>query len=92
MKNRMSSRRALLKSAAAFVAAAALAPAVAQQGKPQPGLRVRSKEEVGYRDEPYLGRTCARCVLYQGHGKCVILGELVSPNGWCKQWVPNTMG
>jgi len=62
------------------------------QNKPEPGLRKRSREEVRYQNEPYLGRTCARCVLYQGDGMCVILDGAVSPNGWCNQWVPNTMG
>ena len=81
-------RRTLLKAGVACVGVA-MAPAVAQQ---KPGLRIRTREEVGYRDEPYLGRTCSRCVLYQGDGKCVILSEPVSPNGWCTQWVPNTMG
>lgn len=81
-------RRALLKAAVAC-AGVVMAPAVAQQ---KPGMRIRTREEVGYRDEPYLGRTCSRCVLYQGEGKCVILSEPVSPNGWCTQWVPNTMG
>lgn len=88
----LQSRRALLK-AACMMGAAVAAPGVAKaQTKPPDGLRVRSREEVGYQDEPYLGRTCAKCVLYQGYGKCVILSEAVSPTGWCKQWVPNTMG
>ena len=88
-KPRVPARRTLLKAAVAC-AGVAMAPAVAQQKKP--GMRIRTREEVGYRDEPYLGRTCSRCVLYQGDGKCVILTELVNPNGWCTQWVPNTMG
>ena len=87
-----SSRRGFLKSVC-MLGAVAAAPVVANaQTKPPDGLRVRSRQEVGYQDEPYLGRTCAKCVLYQGDGKCVILSEAVSPNGWCKQWVPNTMG
>jgi hypothetical protein len=97
MKSRkpLMSRRALLKSAAVLAATVAVAPVAAQQNrkKPQqPGMRIRTREEVGYRDEPYLGRTCSRCVLYAGDGKCVILSEPVSPEGWCTQWVPNTMG
>ena len=90
MKSRplVPARRTLLKAAVAG-AGLATASAVAQQ---KPGLRIRTREEVGYRDEPYLGRTCSRCVLYQGDGKCVILSEPVDPNGWCTQWVPNTMG
>lgn len=88
------SRRALLRSAAVMVATVAVAPVAAQQNrkKQQPGMRIRTREEVGYRDEPYLGRTCSRCVLYAGDGKCVILSEPVNPEGWCTQWVPNTMG
>lgn len=90
MKNNpmMRARRALLK-AIILGAGVATVPAVAQK---KPGMRIRTREEVGYRDEPYLGRTCSRCVLYQGDGKCVILSELVNPNGWCTQWVPSTMG
>ena len=87
-KPELESRRRLLAAAVAC-AGAVLMPAEAAQ---KPGLRIRTREEVGYRDEPYLGRTCSRCVLYQGEGKCVILSELVNPNGWCTQWVPNTMG
>ena len=81
-------RRRLLAIAAAC-AGASIAPAYAQQ---KPGLRIRTREEVGYRNEPYLNRACSRCVLYQGDGKCVILSEPVDPNGWCTQWVPATMG
>ena len=43
-------------------------------------------------DEPYEGRSCAKCVLYVGHGECVIVEGEVSPNGWCMQWTPATMG
>jgi hypothetical protein len=81
-------RRTLLKAAVAC-AGVAVAPPVARQ---KPGLRIRRREEVANRDEPYLGRTCSKFVLYQGDGKCVILSELVNPNRWCTQWVPATMG
>ena len=82
-------RRRKLLTAVIACATAAMMPVLAEQ---KPGLRIRTREEVGYRDEPYLGRNCSRCVLYQGDGKCVILSEPVSANGWCTQWVPNTMG
>jgi hypothetical protein len=92
-KPQSGSRRRFLLAASCTLGAAAAAPAVARaQVKPPEGMRIRTREEVGYQDEPYLGRTCAKCVLYQGHGKCVILSEAVAPTGWCKQWVPNTMG
>jgi high potential iron-sulfur protein len=97
MKNNKPSmpRRALLKGAAMLATTLAVTPLAAQQNrkKPQqPGMRIRTREEVGYRDEPYLGRTCSKCVLYAGDGKCVILSEPVSAEGWCTQWVPNTVG
>jgi len=84
------SRRRLLVGVAAGACAVVLRAGA--QDKPQPGLRKRSREEVRYQNEPYLGRTCSRCVLYQGDGVCVILDGAVAPNGWCTQWVPNTMG
>jgi hypothetical protein len=62
------------------------------QQKPKATLKKRSKEAVGYRDEPYEGRSCAKCVLYSGHGECVLVEGEVSPNGWCLQWTPATMG
>ncbi len=62
------------------------------QQKPKATLKKRSKEAVGYRDEPYAGRSCAKCVLYAGHGECVLVEGEVSPNGWCLQWTPATMG
>lgn len=90
------SRRGVLKAAASVGGAALLLRALdgtaQQQFKPKPGLTKRSKEKVGYRDEPYEGRACAKCVLYVGHGECVIVEGEVSPNGWCVQWTPATMG
>ncbi|HKQ25162.1 MAG TPA: hypothetical protein VJT81_12040 [Burkholderiales bacterium] len=88
-------RRTLLKSVAVLAASFVVEPLSAQQNrkKPQqPGMRIRTRAEIGYRDEPYLGRTCAKCVLYAGDGKCVIVSEPVSSEGWCPQWVPNTVG
>jgi hypothetical protein len=84
------SRRRFLAGAAAGTCVITLGAGA--EDKPQPGLRRRTREEVRYQNEPYLGRTCSRCVLYQGDGVCVILDGAVSPNGWCNQWVPNTMG
>jgi hypothetical protein len=90
LEKRRVSRRAFLTGVA--TGACGFALIAGAQTKPQPGLRKRTREEVRYQNEPYLGRTCSRCVLYQGEGVCVILDGAVSPNGWCSQWVPNTMG
>lgn len=58
----------------------------------EPARKKYTKERVGYRDEPYLERTCARCVVYVGHGECAIVDGVVSAEGWCTQWTPATMG
>jgi hypothetical protein len=91
-------RRGFILGTAALVAAGTVrstASRAQQQAPDDPSkaqLRKRTREEVKYQNEPYLGRSCAKCVLYQGNGVCVILEGTVSPNGWCTQWVPNTMG
>ena len=88
------SRRGLLRALALLGAGAfgAALEARAQDGKPKAILKKYSKERVGYRDEPYLGRTCSKCVLYAGEGNCAIVDGQVSPDGWCTQWTPATMG
>jgi hypothetical protein len=60
--------------------------------KPKAVMKKYSKERVGYRDEPYQGRTCSKCVLYAGDGNCAIVEGQVSADGWCTQWTPATMG
>jgi len=88
------SRRRMLQAAMSVGGAALLSRALetTAQEKPKATLKKRSKEAVGYRDEPYEGRSCAKCVLYAGHGECVLVEGEVSPNGWCLQWTPATMG
>jgi High potential iron-sulfur protein len=87
--DRMRGRRRFLAGAVLAAGAAALAcprrQALAQTKK-------YTKERVGYRDEPYLGRTCSKCVLYAGHGECAIVEGEVSPDGWCLQWTSGTIG
>ena len=64
------SRRTVLRAAASAGGVALLVKAmdgVAEQKKG--ALQKRPKEKVGYRDEPYEGRSCAKCVLYVGHGE-----------------------
>jgi hypothetical protein len=93
-----STRRDFLLGGIIAVAAGALQPtrslaqarATDAPQKPQP--RKHRREEVKYQDEPYLGRSCARCIFYEGHGVCTIVEGTVSPNGWCTQWAPNTIG
>ena len=89
---RPSRRRVLLATMSVGAALLARVPESKAQQKPKATLKKRSKEAVGYRDEPYEGRSCAKCVLYSGHGECVLVEGEVSPNGWCVQWTPATMG
>jgi hypothetical protein len=84
-------RRALLLLGIASASSLAALSAAAQD-KPKAQMRKYSKERVGYRDEPYQGRTCAKCVLYAGDGECAIVEGKVSADGWCLQWTPATMG
>jgi high potential iron-sulfur protein len=86
------SRRRVLKAAVTVAGAALIARAPNSTAQPKATLKKRTKEAVGYRDEPYQGRTCAKCVLYAGNGECVLVEGEVSPNGWCLQWTPATMG
>jgi hypothetical protein len=91
------SRRSLLR-AVALLGGAVLGTtleAVAQdkpKPKPKAVMKKYTKERVGYRDEPYEGRTCGKCVLYAGDGNCAIVEGQVSSNGWCTQWTPATIG
>ena len=84
------SRRRILLTLTAAGGALTTAAASAQTSKPT--SKKYSKERVGYRDEPYQGRTCAKCVLYAGDGNCAIVEGTVSQDGWCTQWTPATMG
>ena len=88
------SRRRLLRAVGALSGAAlgGVLEASAQDGKPKAVMKKYTKEKVGYKDEPYLGRTCSKCVLYVGTGECAIVEGQVSPEGWCLQWMPSTVG
>ena len=89
-------RRVFLMRAVAVASTLLAKTSLAQErgpdGRYKPEFKKRTREEVQYQNEAYRGRTCAKCVLYQGDGECVILEGAVSPGGWCNQWVPNTMG
>lgn len=86
-------RRLLLKAVVLFGAAPSWALAQDNTKPPLPqGLKKRSKESVQYQDTPFQGRTCTKCMLYIGDGQCAIIDGVVSPNGWCNQWVPPTLG
>ena len=67
------SRRGWLRAIGALggLALGTVLDARAEDSKSKAAGKKYTKERVGYRDEPYLGRTCAKCVLYSGDGNCV---------------------
>jgi hypothetical protein len=83
-------RRRIITLAAMGMAATVCGVSAAE--KPAPKSKKYSKERVGYRDEPYNGRTCGMCMLYAGEGECAIVEGVVRKEGWCTQWTPATMG
>src|SRR5512139_2461694 len=83
-------RRRIIAVVAIGMAAACAGAGAAEQGAAK--KKKYTKERVGYRDEPYNGRTCAMCVLYAGDGECAIVEGVVRKEGWCTQWTPATMG
>jgi hypothetical protein len=72
------SRRALLRTAAVGLAAAAL-PRVARAEEQQV-----SKAEAKYRDNPNGIQRCAICIRYRPPSRCELVRGGVSPNGWCQ--------
>jgi hypothetical protein len=95
MKNKKvnNSRRKVTQYLAGLpvICVASVASAAKKRPAPKP-FRKRTREEVRYQNEPYIGRACAKCMLYQGNGLCVILDDAVSPDGWCSEWTPGTVG
>ena len=87
-------RRRLLRYLLSGIAAVFTLPVLGDDAKSKlpTGLKKRPRESVGYRDFPYEKRTCAKCMLYVGDGECVIIDGKVSPEGWCNQWTPPTIG
>jgi len=84
-------RRRVIVLAAIGIATAACGVAASERAAPE-AKKKYSKERVGYRDEPYNGRTCGMCMLYAGEGECAIVEGVVRKEGWCTQWTPATMG
>ena len=85
-------RQTLLTATVAL--AVITSPVRAEEGrmKPPSGLKMRPREKFKYQDSPVDGRSCAKCLLYFGDGQCAIIEGEVSPDGWCNQWVPPTVG
>ena len=78
------SRRALLQTAADAAGAAVIldassAPAAA------PKL---SQKVVAYQDHPDGDRHCSKCAQFQSPNACKIVDGTISPDGYCRFFVP----
>jgi hypothetical protein len=76
------SRRALLQAAAGAAAllGATAGPAAAQ-------LKV-SRQSVAYQDRPDGGKSCRLCAHFIAPGSCQIVQGPISPQGYCRLFVP----
>jgi hypothetical protein len=75
------SRRALLQSAAAGVAAAATQNSAFAKAK-------ASQAAVAYQDYPHGSERCDNCAVFIPPNQCKTVVGPVSPQGWCKIYVP----
>ena len=99
------SRRTLLRNAAVVVGVAgssALAascqpvapppPTFAAPPPPPPPLLRQSKLQAAYQDFPRGRQRCGVCIHFQPPNGCEIVEPPVSPNGWCRNFVPRFPG
>jgi hypothetical protein len=87
MTKHLSRRIFVLSSAAAGIAAPALAD-----------VPMLSKASVGYRDVPYQGKVCAQCVYFEFYpttgtmpgSRCKLVAGPINPAGWCQVYAPKS--
>ncbi|MDD5247604.1 MAG: high-potential iron-sulfur protein [Rhodocyclaceae bacterium] len=89
MVRRNISRRNLLKSGAAALAAI---PVLVLSGRAFAGVNAALRASMKYQDKPQDGKSCAGCGQFipgKPLGGCKIFpgDNEVSPQGWCVAWV-----
>jgi High potential iron-sulfur protein len=47
-----------------------------------------SQAAVAYQPQPNADKRCDRCVQFQPPNACKIIDGTISPQGWCKVFVP----
>jgi len=94
-KIRAASRRSILINAAAWLGAAAIAPALALAGKAFAQAKLK-KEAVAYQDKPKGGKDCDDCIHFipgktvKALGTCEVVEGPVSPHGYCLAFTPKS--
>jgi hypothetical protein len=86
------SRRMLLRSGVALMAAAGAATAsaaesIAPRKFAQAAQKVAQKD-VQYQDSPKDGNKCSLCVNFQPPHACAVVDGTISPDGWCVAFAP----
>ncbi len=51
-----------------------------------------AKTAVAYQDTPKGDHKCDNCSLFQAPDQCKSVEGPVSPQGWCKIWIPKKAG
>jgi hypothetical protein len=76
------SRRALLQAAAGAAALLGMTT-----GRATAQLKV-SRQSVAYQDQPDGGKRCSLCAHFVAPGSCQIVQGPISPQGYCRLFVP----
>jgi hypothetical protein len=85
------SRRGLVRSGLAIIAAGAATAALAET---RPGQEPFAQEEkiakalLKYQDIPKDGNHCAICAQFISPDQCKIVEGPINPNGWCGAFAP----
>jgi hypothetical protein len=86
-KSLLLGRRALLQYAAGAAGGAAILCASASAATAAPKI---SKSAVAYQDHPDGDKRCGKCAQFQPPSACKIVDGTVSPEGYCRFFVPAT--
>ncbi len=94
-KNKVLTRRALLKGAAVAITGLVIAPAIlANQALPGKVKASMTKSESGYQSKPLGNQQCSNCAHFipgsspQANGTCQVVKGSISPHGWCVVYAP----
>lgn len=82
---RVLTRRTLLRSGAATVGAAAAMATRTNAASAAPKI---SKAAVAYQDHPQDDKRCGKCVQFQAPASCKLVDGTVSPQGFCRIFMP----
>jgi High potential iron-sulfur protein len=78
-------RRAMLRRAAVFAAAAPLLAFATQESVADEKL---SQKDAEYQPTPKNGQSCATCQHFIAPSSCKLVKGKISPQGWCTFWGP----